>query len=145
MGWLNRRPTRPSPTAVEGRRNEPRRDRTYYPQESVRLPVEEGLKPVPLPPQFTAAWPEGKTFDHAWSHRWLYQSLSDEVLSIMAWPFTNIGHTQPGSLVVAMPRGIHHAVGERANIVAPPSGSYGSKVAVDPNMIFYDPRYSKLI
>src|SRR3954462_14149778 len=136
MGWLNRRPTRPSPTAVEGRRIEPRRDRVYYPQESVRLPVEEGLKPVPLPPQFTAAWPEGKTFDHAWGHRWLYQSLSDEVLSITPWAGdgrpSSIGHTQPGSLVVSMPRGIHHAVAERANIVAPPVSSYGAQTAADP-------------
>lgn len=137
-------PTMQHPIAVIARRNEPRRDRSYTEQESVRLPVVVDPEVAPQPVQYTTFQDVGLTYEHARPHRWLYQALAiKDKLSIVD---TNgfRGKAEPGSVVVAMGHGQMRTVQDRANIANPAQGMYGDRAAVAPTMVV-PAAYAKLI
>lgn len=99
---------------------------------------------APQPVAYTQWWNVGRDPAHAWPRMNLYQFTSPrDWLSVMGWPFANVGHTPAGSMVY-MPQGRFVPQPGRANIKIPTQTTLGAQTAVKPPVTI-DLNHAKLI
>lgn len=121
------------PTAVIVRRNDRPHDRAYTEQESVRLPVVVNPHTSPRPVDYTSFAGVGRDPQHAWPHRWLYQSLAlADKLSIRSSEIEGRAMVKkiPSAMVVGMGVGRQLPIRERTNIEMPTQTTYGQLAAL---------------
>lgn len=133
------------PTAVVIAPRVPRRDRSWSPAFSRRLPVLVDGRTAPhTAVDYSAFHGVGRDVTHALPHMWRYQALAiADKLSIVGWPFgvrkTLGAMVVPGSRVGGM-----NPIQERTQVIAPRPVSLSSRAAVYPEPV-YDPRYAKIL
>lgn len=135
-------PANNPPTVITYRRD-PVRVKAADPQTFGQYNVATHAELAPQPVPYTQYWNVGRDPAHAWPRMNLYQFMSPrDWLGVMQWPFTNVGHTQAGSLVY-MPQGKFLPQIGRANINVPAQTSLGAQTAVRPPVVI-DPNHAKL-
>lgn len=123
------------PTIILARR-EPIRTVDADPQTFTQYNVAENVELAPQPVAYTQWWNVGRDPAHAWPRMNLYQFMSPrDWLSVAAWPFSTVGHTQAGSLVT-QPRGRFIPQIGRANIDSPAQTSVGAQSAIKAPITF---------
>lgn len=136
-------PTNIPPTIITAR-HEPIHPTEGDPQTFTQYNVAENVELAPQPVPYTQWWNVGRDPAHAWPRMNLYQFMSPrDWLSVMAWPFSTVGHTQAGSLVT-QPRGRFTPQIGRANIEPPAQTSLGAQSAIR-SPITFDANHINLI
>jgi hypothetical protein len=130
----NPSPTR-TPVAFITYRTDPIRNPDHDPQTFGRYPVAVREDMAPAPVAYSQFSHVGRDPAHAFPFQWQYQFVSfRDWLGVAHWPFTDVGHTEAGSLVY-MPQGrFNPGNAGRGSIKPLPQTSLGAQSAVQPNL-----------
>lgn len=133
----------PHPTSVVVERREPKRDRRYTEQSSVRYPIAMATRGSPEPVPYSQFYGVGRDPVHAWGHKWRYTALAiQSKLAIAAQRFGV--EKQPSALVISQNVGRQNPIVGRPNIDSPGSMALGSRHELKPHTT-YAPQYAKII
>lgn len=134
------------PTSIIVRRNDRPRHKDYTAQKNVRIPVAINPETSPGPVPYSSFFGVGRDAQHAWPHRWLYQSLAiEDKLSIRSSEVEGRTLTKkiPSARVIGMNVGRHIPMSEHADIESPNQTTYGALSALK-GAVYGSPAYAKL-